>query len=219
MVIIVLGMSGVGFLMESNIVSDDDAATAERILANELSFRIGVLSEVIIFVLVVLLSVSLYIVLKTVDRHLAQLALLWRLGEAIIGGGVTVVGSLVPLLLLHREAAFEAEQLQGLVGVFLDVREAGLDVVLVFMGMGGVLFCYLFLRSRLIPRALAAWGVLAYLSMLVLGLASILWPDLPDAVRTALYVPGGLCEVVLGLWLIVKGVDDRQWDERAPGPA
>ena len=132
--VILLGILSVGFLVESNIVPGNDAATVNKIMANELLFRIGIIGELMMFVLVALLSLALYIILKTVNKHLALLALLWRLGEAILGGSVTVISGLIPLLLLNGEAAFEAEQLQALVGLFLKVRTAGLDVVLIFIG-------------------------------------------------------------------------------------
>jgi hypothetical protein len=167
------------------------------------------------FVLVVLLSLALYVILKTVNKNLALLALLWRLGEAIIGGGVTVLSGLIPLLLLNGEAVFETEQLQALVGLFLDVRTAGLDVVLIFIGMGGTVFCYLFFKSKYVPRILAVWGMLTYLSMLILAFVSILLPNLPETIKMAFYVPGGLFEIIFGLWLLIKGVNVEQWEKRA----
>jgi hypothetical protein len=184
-------------------------------MANEMRFRISVASEIMMYALVVLLSLALYVILKTVNKNLALLALLWRLGEAIIGGGVTVLSGLIPLLLLNGEAALETEQLQALVGLFLDVRSAGLDVVLMFIGMGGTVFCYLFFKSKCVPRILAAWGMLTYFSMLILSFVSILSPDLPGAVRMAFYVPGGLFEIIFGLWLLIKGVNQEQWDKHA----
>jgi hypothetical protein len=214
-----IGIFGVGFIESRLIVPGDDAATVNNIMANEILFRVSVISEIMMFVLVVLLSLALYVILKTVNRNLALLALLWRLGEAVIGGGVTVLSGLIPLLLLNSEAAFETEQLQALVGLFLDVRTAGLDVVLIFIGVGGTLFCYLFFRSKYVPRILAAWGMLTYLSMLILACASILLPGLPETVKMAFYVPGGLFEITFGLWLVIKGINVEQWEKRAFGSA
>jgi hypothetical protein len=214
-IIIILGIVGVGVLVESNIVPGNDAATVNNIKANELLFRIGIASEIMMFVLVILLSLALYVILKTVNKNLALLALLWRLGEAIIGGGVTVISGLIPLLLLNSDAVFETEQLHALVGLFLDVRNAGLDVVLIFIGIGGTVFCYLFFKSKYVPRILAAWGMLTYLSMLLLGFLSILLPNLPETIKMAFYAPGGLFEVIFGLWLLVKGVSVEQWHNRA----
>ena len=210
---IMLGIFGVGLVESDLIVPGDNAATVNNIMANELLFRIGVASEILLYALVVLLSWALYVILKTVDKNLALLALLWRLGEAIIGGGATVISGLIPLLLLKGEALFETEQLQALVGLFLDVRSAGLDVVLIFIGMGGTLFCYLFFKSKYVPRTLAAWGMLTYLSMLILSFVSILSPNLPQAIKMAFYAPGGLFELIFGLWLLIKGVNVEQWEK------
>jgi hypothetical protein len=214
-IIIMLGIFSVSFIESNLVVPGDDAATVNNIMANEMRFRISVASEIMMYALVILLSLALYVILKTVDKNLALLALLWRLGEAIIGGGVTVLSGLIPLLLLNGEAVFEAEQLQAFVGLFLDVRSAGLDFVLILIGMGGSVFCYLFFKSKYVPRILATWGMLTYLSMLILSFVSILTPNLPEAVRMAFYVPGGLFEIIFGLWLLIKGVNVEQWEKHA----
>ena len=209
---IILGIFSVGFVESKLIVPGDDAATVHNIMVNELLFRIGIVCEIMMFVLVVLLSLALYVILKPVNKNLALLALLWRLAEAIVGVGVTVLSGLIPLLLLNSEAVFEAEQLQALVGLFLNVRTAGLDIVLIFIGMGGTVFCYLFYKSKYVPRILAAWGMLTYLSMLILSFASILLTNFPEAIKMAFYAPGGLFEIIFGLWLLIKGVNVQQRD-------
>ena len=214
-VIIMLGIFSVSFVESNLVVPGNNAATVNNIMANELRFRISVASEIMMFVLGVLLSLTLYVILKTVNKNLALLALLWRLGEAIIGGGVTVLSGLIPLLLLNQEVAFETEQLQALVGLFLGTRNAGLDVVLIFIGMGGTLFCYLFFKSKYIPRILAAWGILTYLSMLILAFTSILLPNISETIKMAFYAPGGLFEIIIGMWLLIKGINVEQWNARA----
>lgn len=209
-IVIFLGIFGVGFIESNIVVPGNDAATVSNIMENELRFRVSVVGEIVMYALVVLLALALYVVLRTVDKNLALLALLWRLGEAIIGGGITVLSGIIPLLLLNRDSAFETEQLQALVGLFLDVRNAGLDVVLLFIGVGGTIFCYLFFKSTYIPRILAAWGIFTYLSMLMLSLASILSSDLPETIKMAFYAPGALFEVIIGLWLLIKGINVRR---------
>ena len=212
-VIILLGIFSVSYIETNLVVPGNDAETVSNIMANELRFRISIVSEIMIYVLVVLLSWALYVILKTVNKNLALLALLWRLAEAIIGGGATVLSGLIPLLLLKGEAAFEPEQLQALVGLFLQVRSVGLDVALIFIGVGGTLFCYLFFTSKYVPRILAVWGMVTYLSMLVLSFVSILSPDLPESTKMVIYAPGGLFEVIFGLWLLIKGVNIKQWEK------
>lgn len=205
-IVILLGIFSVSFIDVSIIVPGNPVETVNNIVANEWRYRISIASEVLMYALVIFLAAALYIVLKTVDSNLALLALLFRVGEAIIGGGATLLGGLLPLLLVNRATALDAEQLQVLVGLFLDVRNAGLDIVLVFVGVGGTLFCYLFFRSGYVPRILAAWGIFTYLSMLILAFTSMLVPDLPETIKMSLYVPGGLFELIFGFWLLFKGV-------------
>jgi hypothetical protein len=91
------------------------------------------------------------------------------------------------------------------------VRTAGLDIVLVFIGLGATVFCYLLFKSKYIPKPLATWGIFTYLSMLSLALVSILFPNHPLMLEYVLYGVGALFELVLGLWLVFKGVDLQQW--------
>jgi hypothetical protein len=215
--IIVLAILKRNFIESNLIVSGNDAATTNIIMANELLFRIGVVSELIMFVLVVILSLALYVILKTVSKNFALAALFFRFGEAIIGVVITVLSGLIPLLLLNSEAVFETEQLQALVGLFLNLRTAGLDIVLIFVGLGGIVFCYLFYTSKYVPRILAAWGIFTYLSMLILSLVSILFPNHPVMIETVLYTLGGFFELIFGFWLLFKGVKVQQGDVRASG--
>ena len=204
--IIVLAILKVNFLESNLIISGNDAATANNIMANEFLFRIGVVSEIIMFLLVVILSLALYVILKSVNKNLALVALFLRFGEAIIGGVVTVLSGLIPLLLLDGKEVFETEQLQALVGLFLDVRIAGLNIVMIFMGPGGIIFCYLFLKSKYVPGILAVWGIITYSTMLILSLVNILFPNLPEMISIVLYTPGALFELIFGFWLLFKGV-------------
>jgi hypothetical protein len=206
-VTIMLGIFSVSYIDSNILVPDNDAATFDNLMNNGLRFRISIASEIIMYALVVLLSHALYVILKTVNKNLALLALLWRIGEAIIGAGVAVITGFIPLLLINSKGSFEQEQLQALVGLFLQVRSAGLDVVLIFIGMGGTVFCYLFFTAKYIPRILAAWGIITYLSMLILALVSILSPSLPESTKMIFYAPGGLFEIAIGLWLLIKGVN------------
>ena len=217
--IIILVLLKAIFVDSNLIVSGNDASTANNIMANELLFRIGVASEIIMYVLVVLLSLALYVILKTVNKNLALVALFLRFGEGIIGGVVTVLSGLIPLLLLNGEAVFETEQLQALVGLFLDVRTAGMDIVLIFIGLGGTVFFYLFFKSKYIPGILAAWGILTYLSMLILSFVHILLPNHPAMIDIIAYGPGALFEVIIGLWLLIKGVKVQPQNNSIPESA
>ncbi len=204
-VTMMLGIFSVNFVESKIIIPDNNMATLLNIEQNEFLFRIGVASEILMYLLVILLAFSLYVVLKSIDKNLAFLALLWRIGEAIIGSASILLSGLIPILLMKNGSLFKPEELQTLVKLFLDLRSSGLDIVLIFIGMGGTIFCYLFYKSGYIPKFLAFWGVITYLVMLILSLTSILTP-ISDNIKLAFYAPGGLFELLLGLWLLIKSI-------------
>jgi hypothetical protein len=209
-IVILLGILGVSIIESSLIVPGNDAATYSNISGNEILFRIGVASEILMYLFVILLSLSLFVVLRTVDKNLALLALLMRVAEAITGAGTTVLSGLIPILLINTENVSSQEQVQNLVRLFLDVRIAGLDIVLIFIGVGGTLFCYLFFKSNYVPKFLAGWGIFTYMTMLLLAFTSILSPNLSETVKMVFYVPRGLFELIFGFWLLVKGINVNQ---------
>ncbi len=73
------------------------------------------------------------------------------------------------------------------------------------VGVAGLILCSAFLRSRLIPRPLAWWGLVGYAVLLCGSLLQILGFQL----NSMHAVPGGLWEVFIGGWLIVKGFSTR----------
>ena len=204
--IIVDALASLIFVDGKILVPGDMAATVTNIRDNELLFRAGVFGNVLMFLMVAVLAVSLFVLLEAVDRSLATLALLLRFGEAIIGTVGMMLGGLVPLLLVTAPTALEPGHLQSLVSVFLELENRSIDVVLIFMGVGGIIFCYLFLKSRSVPKALSLWGIVTYATMLSVGATRIFYPALPEPVFMALAGPGILFEVVFGFWLLLKGV-------------
>jgi hypothetical protein len=183
--VILIGSISVGYIDTILFIPGDSTTTVSNILSNESPYRLAVLGELIMFVL------------KTINQPLALLALLMRISEAVLGAGIAVLSGLIPLLLLHSQP--------DLVPLFLQVRSIGLDFVLIFIGVGGTIYCYLFLISRYVPRFLAYWGIFTYISMFLMASASILF-SIPESTKMFLYAPGGIFEILFGLWLLIKGV-------------
>ena len=206
-IVILLGIFSVNVIKSSLAVPDNNTATYSNFAGNEILFHIGVASEVLMYLLVILLSLSLYVVLRTVDNNLATLALLWRVAEAIIGAVTTMVSGLIPLILINTKTVFSAEQVQSLAKLFLAIRGFGLDFVLMFIGVGGTIFFYLFYKSNYVPKFLAGWGIFTYLTMLLLSFTSLLSPNFPETIKMVFYVPGGLFELIFGFWLLLKGIN------------
>jgi Domain of unknown function (DUF4386) len=193
------------------VVSSDAAQTALNIVTHERLFRLGIASNLVVFALDVALITSLYVVLESVNRGLALMALGWGLIETAILVVATLSDFDVLRILSGAEylKAFELNRLDVLARLSVGAHGAAYGVGLVLAGLRSTMFCYLWLESRFIPRALALLGVLASLLMGVCSFSFIIAPELEKVVPVAIY--GGpifLFELAIGLWLVFKGLPD-----------
>jgi hypothetical protein len=81
----------------------------------------------------------------------------------------------------------------------------------IFFAVGSTLFCWLLLRGRMIPTALAWLGVVASLLLVVilpLQLAGLFGGAMSwsASITWLVWLPMLVFEVTLALWLIIKGV-------------
>ena len=196
------------FYVRGRLVVDGDAArTAFNVMAHERLFRLGIASNLLVFAIDVVLITALYTVLRPVHRRLALLALCWGLVETAILVVVTLsdFGVLDVLGGASYLKVFGADRLQALAGLSIAAHGTAYNVGLVFAGLRSTTFCGLWLRSDFIPKALAAWGVLASLLMGMSAFAFIVCPELEKMVPVGIY--GGpifFFELAMGFWLVFK---------------
>ena len=194
------------FLLNTRM-SDISAVQASGLFENEMHFRLGIAAEIIMFLGVVMASVSFYVVLKPVNKQLAQTALCLRLVEIIIGG-IAVVISMFMLALSNQTYLidkFDLEQLHTIVVIASSLIMPAYEYSWIFMGFAGVITFYLFYKTRYIPRAWSVWGIITYLSLIMYPLAKLLIPDLPREVMFVMF-PGALFELGVGIWLLNVGI-------------
>ncbi len=158
------------------------------------------------------LAVTLYALTREVDADLAMLALTCRVAEGVISGiSIFETQRLLWLATATGANAPDAGAAQAL-GAYL--LKGDMAVTATFFAAGSMLFSYLFLRGRLIPIALAWLGVLASV-LLVVGLPLQIAGLLRGSVTQLMYLPMLAFEIPLGLWLLIKGVNEERWKERA----
>ena len=211
LLIIVIGVLNSVFIDARLIDHGDINLTINNITANEFLFRVGIFCELVLYVLVIVLSVLLYLILKNVNKNLALTAMVFRAGEGLLGAAVALTGFVV-LDLLNKQfnmASVDNVQIDYLIGALLSARADGLYIVLVLIGIGGTLFLYLFYQSSFVPKTLSVWGMVTYLSMLILSLVNILFPELPGIIAMVLYGVGTLFELTFGFWLLIGGIDGK----------
>ncbi len=68
-------------------------------------------------------------------------------------------------------------------------------------GVGGLMLCYLLYTSTLIPKFLSVYGFIGYVVFII----GTLFELMGNSVGLFLSIPGGLFEISLSIWLIIKG--------------
>jgi hypothetical protein len=185
---------------------DSAAETARNIVSHELLFRMGIASNLIGFSVDVVLITALYVVTKPVNQSLALLAVFWRLLETATMIFATLNDFDVLRLLSGAEylRAFEVERLQSLARLSIAAHGSAYNVGLLLFGFGSTVFCYLWLKSGYIPKALAALGVFSSILVGVSAFTFILYPDLAQVISPTCYAPIFLFEMIMGFWLLLK---------------
>jgi len=183
------------------------ASVAQHVTA----VRVSAFLELLTFFEAATLAVTLYALTRDEDADLALLAFACRIAEGVLGA-VAAVGTM-----RLASAAAAAASLTG--GADSDAARALATSLLVRSGssgtigalcfaVGSTLFCYLFLRARSIPIALAWLGVIASV-LLVIVLPVQLAGFLPRMLEWPIWMPMLAFELTFAVWLIITGMRPR----------
>src|SRR6478609_2621372 len=157
------------------------------------------------------IAVALYPVLRKFGEGLALGAVAFRIMEGVFYAlGMMVLLSLSTLSVAFVDAGSPPDQHFTTLGQTMLAQYHWLvDVgLLLAFSLGGLLYYVVFYRSRLIPRWLSVWGIGGVVLLMiaaVLLIFGVISPMSPGQI--ALAAPIGLQEMVLAVWLIVKGFD------------
>ena len=112
---------------------------------------------------------------------------------------------LLPLSQVYQAGSLEASNLRVLANVLLEAKEIAVFGTIVFC-LGGLMFYYLLFQSKLVPQWLSGWGFIALILGFAAGLLVMFGFFGPTStISDVLQIPIFLQEMVLAVWLIVKG--------------
>ena len=193
------------------VVPGDATGTARNIIAAELTYRMGILTDFVALLLFIFLVVSLYNLLKGVDKWQAMLMVLFvSVGVAI--GLANLLNKIVPLILLSGAdylSVFTKPQLDALALSFLSLNSSGNTVDTVFWGLWLFPFGILVIKSGFFPRVLGILLMVAGFGLLTSSVTSIVLPAYGHVVSQAT-MPLGLGEFPIIFWLLIKGAKAPQ---------
>jgi uncharacterized protein DUF4386 len=200
-------MSAVG----SGTISDNLVNVSHQLTL----MRLSSLGELVTSSGIVVLAGLLYIVLHTQNKIIALIALGWWLAEAIFLA-FSQIGALalLPVSLDFVQAGAPVHSSYQTLGEFLyyGVNNQGATIHMWFYCIGGLLWYSLFYTSKSIPRVISLWGLLAVFVAFVGIVLQLLGYDVPIFVS----LPILPFEVTIGVWLMLRGIQEQPRDEDAP---
>ena len=217
LIIIVAGLLGEMFVRNAMIVSGEPAATSGNIIASPLLWRLGIAGDLIMHVCDAIVMLVLYVLLRTVNRNLALLALIFNLIQTAVLVA-NKMNLLMPLFLLgdaNYLKAFDPKQLQALAYLSVKAHGYGFGIGLIFFGFVCLVNGYLIFKSGFFPKVIGVLMQIAGLGYLINSFALILAPSLENAIFPAILIPPFIGELSLCLWLIIKGVNSTRWKQKA----
>lgn len=194
----VVGIGGI-VLIQSILGAPDHLATLP---ANSMLLAIGAVLWLLAAAWDAAHGVLMFPILKQHSERMAVGYLGFRTMDALL---IAIMALLVliqiPIGNEYLKAGADASYLQALSTMFMQAQLDAYNIAMTTLGISGLILCYSFYKSKLIPRLLAVWGLVGYAVILGGSVVEVLGFNL----NTVHAVPGGLWELFIGVWLIVKG--------------
>ena len=213
LLMIPLGIFGILYVPSALIVSGDAAATANNIMASESLFRLSIVSALMVQINQILLVLVLYKLLKPVNIIHASLMVVFAL-VAVPIAMLNEFNQFAALLLLSGAdylTSFGADQLHAQVMFFLDLHEQGIFIAQLFWGLWLFPMGYLIFKSDFLPKFIGVLLMIGCFGYLIDSFIFFLLPTI-DVTLSSFTFWG---ELLLPLWLLIKGVDVEEWEKRA----
>ena len=190
-----------------------------KISANENQIIIGALFVLIMGLALAMVPVVMFPIFKKQNEVLA-------LGYVVFRGAletviyIPTVISWLFLIIVSQEylkaGAPAASYFQTLGTLLIGVYDQIHPIGGIVFSLGALMFYFLFYQSKLIPRWLSGWGLIAAILGLGAGLAGMFGLTSSLSTIDVLALPIFLQEMVMAVWLIVKGFNSPAI---APGSA
>jgi hypothetical protein len=178
--------------------------------ANQVIF--GAIFQFIMSIAYLGVAIILYPILRKLNNTLALGFISFRIVAAIF----IIIGAIFLLLLLTLSQEFVKAGPLDLshFQILGDLLRTGRDLVnhvfmILALCVGGLMFYFLLLQTRLVPRWLSVWGLLGTtLTMIASMLVLFRSIDIITPVYLILNMPIALLEIILAVWFIVNGFDN-----------
>lgn len=197
---------GVGFGLVSSVIDEPDFLST--ISAHKTTLVLGAFLMLLNTVVDVGKGVLFFPILENHGKRTALVYLsALTVQVVLLDIGVLCLLMLVPLGKYAVDAGgVSAPWATALGSLLTDTNAMAYQIGQATLAFGAIFLCLLLFRTQLLPRYFAAWGVIGYAIHLAGAIAEIFGVH----VSLMLLIPGGLFELALGFWLLIKGLEWRR---------
>ena len=205
-ILAMLGVFSLMYLPSQTVVPGDPVATCEKILRNELLYRIGIAVSIITNILYVFLGLMFYQLFKGVNERLSIVLVIFVLVQTPISFIFDTL-DITSLLILKGTVvkSLSVQQAQEFSILLRKIISYGITLMELFWGLWLVPMGILIYRSGFIPRIIGVLVLIAAIAYPAVSITFILFPDYVNSVETIAF-PAFFGELSIILWLLIKGV-------------
>ncbi|HUV25919.1 MAG TPA: DUF4386 domain-containing protein [Anaerolineales bacterium] len=186
---------------------NDPAYLLSSLAANRNKIVIGSLLVLTMGLSLSIMPVFLYPIFKKYNEPLALGAVVFR---GVLEAVIYIMQALLMLLLIPLSQEFIAADSVSIsvyqhLGAFFMSADAWFGYILsIVFSLGALMIYYVFYQSRLIPRWLSVWGLIGGLLYFAYPMLGMFGTDFG-----LLMLPLAVQEMVMALWLIIKGFNSE----------
>lgn len=195
-----------GYVISKVYVAGDAATTARNVAAHSGLVRMGVVADLFQATIWVFLAITLYLLLRHVNRSVAAVMVVL----VTVGAAVVCLNDVFQFESVRVASdptyATNLGSANALVLLLLDLHHYGFLIAQIFFGLWLVPLGYLAFESAMFPKVLGLALIFGGGCYLVGMLAVFLIPDLGEKINVIVTIPSAIAEVSMVGYLLVVGV-------------
>ena len=185
----------------------------ETAYPNRITATIGILIEFTCVLAIPLIPVFVFPVLKRYSEPLALGYVVFRLFEAVLFVIVDINKlSLINVSQGYSAGGVDAAFFQNMGSVVQAWNMWGWVFYVLVFAIGALIFYTALYQSKLVPRWISGWGWIAAILIMISALMAMFEVNLPETMFVLLVVPIAVQEMVMAIWLIIKGFNTSALD-------
>jgi hypothetical protein len=199
---------GGGFALVSSVVGGPDVLST--VSAHRTTLVVGALLMLLNSVVDVAKGVLCFPILEKHSKRTALTYFATMIVEVVLLAiGMLCLLMLVPIAGQSADAGPAAAGWNAVGSLAVQSNAMAYQITELMLAVGCIFLCALLFRTRLIPRFVAMWGLIGYGILMIGSVAEFFGIH----ISLVFSIPGGLFELALAFWLLIKGFQPKAYVE------